>query len=353
MNDKENNSYILLKRRLSVEERNFTKLYNLSKLNDIQNITLEEKIKLLSTIKAILLCTNDSIKSCISLPSIHYIIKSIKIFVTYFLVNIIYNFIFNNEELHFKHIISFTFSFLYYNIFTLIELILINIAYTSKERRVKNIMYNFAMNELSKIRNKFIVIMKFGKFDLIVHRINHEYNILFNKLKKKFKIFIKQCNFFQYVIVYPNFKYLYWDEKILNETEIEIMKEINIKEMIINNFKKGFHSSWISSLLYFIFFDALAKNRLHNIFICGAVIFVFEHILIYFYSGEYKKNFKEKEEIVNKKYIIKGYFVHIDIFVVEIFKLKNDDVKNISDIQNKIRTLKKKTKKLNENVYIW
>ena len=87
-NYKQNNLQKTLIKRNSLEEREqrYTKIYDLSKIDLIQNLTPQEKTKLLLTIKALLLSTNDYIDTGNRLEVSRYIILTQIIFVFYLLV---------------------------------------------------------------------------------------------------------------------------------------------------------------------------------------------------------------------------------------------------------------------------
>ena len=74
---------VLKRNNISEREFNYTKIYDLSRIDEIPSLNQEKKILLLSSIKKILLCTNKYIDIFNLKEFIQYIIVSIGIFILY------------------------------------------------------------------------------------------------------------------------------------------------------------------------------------------------------------------------------------------------------------------------------
>ena len=86
MDNLKKNSIILVRNREEEIKLNYTKIYDLSKIDTIENISFEEKRNLLITIKKILLSINEYILSSNILEIIKYILLSTVIFLSFIII---------------------------------------------------------------------------------------------------------------------------------------------------------------------------------------------------------------------------------------------------------------------------
>ena len=349
------NNSIILKRNSEEEVRlNYTKIYDLSQINRIKDISIEEKTSLLITIKKILLSTNEYIYTNNILEITRYIIMSLLIFISFLIVySPIYKSYFLSEK-ELENIDESTFiQKLYcYFFFEIIEIIFRITIDNMKTKKVTKIMRYYAKSIINQNIDNFSLNFEDTNFDLYILRKSFFKNLInFNKDNKLSLAGVKN-DFYQYVIIYPNVRYYKWDRKILNEKENEIanniIKTISMAEK--EHIKKFGFSVIIVWILYFLSFNRLIKGQKLNSLGYRFIIFAFTKIVSYFMSNYFKNNLMEKEEILSKQYIQQGYFILLSFTAIEIFKLKDGYVDNSLNINEIYKNIHKDVVNLNEKI---
>ena len=349
-----NQKQIILKGNDEEEKNlNYKKIYDLSKIDMLRDITPANKLNLLITIKKLILCTNKYIDICNSKEIIKYCIMSAIIFFIYifFFSPLIKIYFLTEEQSHKLEYFDITTKLYYYTISQMFEIIFrLLFNYFRKKKSLKIFLY-FARNELYKIKKDFIIEID-DNFDLIINKNNNN-KIIYNKEFEE----NDDNNFFQYVICYPNVRYYDWDTKILNEKEKVISNLIkkNIQNIEDNFLLRYGFLAIIIFCLYIISFYFLTKANVKVFFIFSFILFLFTKIMSIILTFEMKKSIVSNEELVNKFYISKryGYFVNFSTCMIEIFKLNNkyeiNDI-NANEIYN---ILSKQVNHLNKKFYIF
>ena len=80
------NSIILKRNKEEELDLKYTKIYDLTQLNKIEDMTMEEKTNILITIKKILLSTNDYISASNVIEITRYILMSTLIFIVFIII---------------------------------------------------------------------------------------------------------------------------------------------------------------------------------------------------------------------------------------------------------------------------
>ena len=356
MDEFKKNRIILRRNREEEINNNYTKIYDLSKINEIENISFEDKRNLLITIKKILLCTNEYIISNNILEIIRYILLSSIIFILFIIIFCpIYKsyFYFSNKQLDSSNESSFFQKFYCYFFFEVLEIIFRIVFNNIKKRKIKKIMKNYAQNIIreSQKENNFYLYFDDNNFNLfIIKKIF--FNIMF-KIKENISFYTEtKNNFYQYVINYPNVRFYNWDRKILNEKENEIANNIiqAIKLTEKEHVKKFGFTVVIVWTLYFLSFKSLIRGEKLKSLFYRFIIFVLTKIVSLIMSYNYKNNLKEKEEILCKQYIASGYFIVLSFTVIQIFKLKDEYVDNTLNIDELYKNINKDVVHLNEKI---
>ena len=353
-----NNSIFLIRNREEEINKNYTKIYDLSKIDKLENISFEEKRNLLITIKKILLSTNEYISSSNTLEIVKYFIVSTTIFISFI---IIYCPLYKSLYLSHDKQISNSFeesTFLQklccYFIFELLEVIFrIGLNYI-KAKKVRKVMTAYAKSIINQNQNdnNFILYINEKNFDIYIIRKPLFKNLKFNNEEQKSLLNNTKNNFYQYIINYPNVRYYNWDRKILNEKENEIadniIKQIKIAEK--EHVKKFGFSVFIVWIFYFLSFNTLIKGQKLLSLFYRLINFVFTKIFSIFLSNNFKKTLMEKEEIISKQYIPNGYFILLNFGVIQIFKLNDGYIDNTLNINEIYKNIHKDVVNLNEKI---
>ena len=353
------NSSIYLKRNREEEiRRNYTKIYDLSKLNKFENISFEEKKNLLITIKKILLSTNDYILSSNTLEILKYFLVSITIFILFIIIYcpLYRGYYLSPEKQTFNTYEESTFfQKLYcYFFFEFIEVIFRIILNAYKTKKVKKVMRGYAKSiiDQSQIENNYHLYINDFNFDLYIFKKSFFKSIYkFNEENKSFLNNTKN-NFYQYVINYPNVRYYDWDRKILNEKENEIADNIiqTIKLAEKEHVKKYGVSVFIVWIFYFLSFNNLIKGQKLISLLFRLINFIFTKIVSIFLSNTFKGSLLEKQEILSRQYIQNGYFIVLNFCTIQIFKLKDDYIDNTLNINEIYKNINKDVVNLNEKI---
>ena len=313
MNEKDK---LILKRNQNSEmELNYKKIYDLSKLDKIPSINPENKFLLLSTIKKILLCTNNYIDICNTKEFLQYILVSFCIFILYITVlSPFYEIVVLSEE-RINSLGNYTFvnKLWHYFLGLIIEIIFRIIFNNLRKRKVNKLMTYYARNELNKIRNEFNINIDENNFDLTIDYKKNKYN---NDI-------IKFENDFQYIICYPNVRYYDWDENILNKNEKELCQELknHIKISEDNFILKNYVHSIIILVLYLTKFFFLTNKNLLIYYFIVFIFFSYTKIVSFILSSKYKQVLTFSERYMNHKYIKQGYLIILNSSIIHIFKL--------------------------------
>jgi hypothetical protein len=333
--EKLKNNFFILKRNRS-EERyfNYTKIYDLSKIDTIENISFEEKRNILITIKKILLSTNDYITTSNITEIIKYIMLSTVVFLLYIILYTnfykAYFIVLGNHTDSYMEL-SFMQKIYYYYSFELLEIMFRIIYNIIKKKKIKKVMVYYARSLINKEESNYNLYIDDYNYNLFIINKSMFSNLF--EINKENEPFLKESkyNFYQYVINYPNCRYYKWDKNILNEKENEIVNEVmkTIQSEEKELLKKNRFFAVIIWILYFLSFKSLVKGeKLKSIFY-RIVIFVFTKIISYFMSNSFRNLLKEKEEILSKHYMKNGYFILLHFTVIQIFKLKDEYTANL------------------------
>jgi len=340
---------IVLKRNREEEiNLNYKKIYDLSKIDNLEELSFEEKKNLLITIKKVLLCTNDYISSSNILEILKYFFMTTFIFILYIIIySPIYKTLLKSDLLQELSLLD---KIYYYFFFDIIEIAFRIVLNAFKRRKVKKIMRcyakSFVDNESENIFNLYID----RNFNLYIIRKNILKN-LFN-FKEETKSFLneKKYKFYQYVINYPNCRYYEWDRKILNEKEKEIadniIKNINLAEK--EHVKKFGFSVIVVFIFYVLSFNSLIRGEKKLCLLYRFIIFVMTKIFSYLMTFHFKNDLMEKEEIISKQYLPNGYFIILSFTVIQIFKLKDEYIDASLNINENYKNIHKNVDALND-----
>lgn len=349
------NSIILKRNKEEELDLKYTKIYDLTQLNKIEDMTMEEKTNILITIKKILLSTNDYISASNVIEITRYILMSTLIFIVFI---IIYTPIYKNFILPEKMVDSLNessfFQKLYcYFFFEILELIFRIILNEMKTKKVFKIMKYYAKTIIMRNEQNFILYLEDNNFDLYILRKSIFKNT-FNMNSQESKPFISgvKNEFYQYVINYPNVRYYKWDKRILNEKEGEIVDDIvqTIKLAEKEHVKKFGFSVIVFWIIYFLSFNNLIKGEKMKSLGYRFIIFAFTKIVSYFMSYSFKNNLMEKEEMLSKRYLQHGYFIVLSFSVIQIFKLSDEYVDKSLNINEIYKYIHKDVFDLNEKI---
>ena len=297
--------------------KNYTKIYDLSKIDSLKNIIPQEKYLLLYTIKKVLLCTKYFNYNYLIKKFFQDILFYVFIYIIYciflyplFLLSIVL------EEQR-TAIINYTFGkkfIIYFSIHS--SKIVINfLENTFLMIKIKAIFLNYARNEINKMKNIFIISIDSNSFDITI-----------KKNKNKYKNENKPNNhFFQYIICFQSIGDIVLDEKLLTEKEIAIYKNakdnIDANQMKVISLKKQYFYSIIIGI-YIVSFYFLTFGQIKEYFISIIIIFICYIAFDNFYLKVKFTNLnKESDYNSNKKNMKDGYVVNTNNFVIEIFKL--------------------------------
>lgn len=342
---------IVLKRNREEEiNLNYRKIYDLSKIDNFEDLSFDEKKNLLITIKKILLCTNDYISSSNILEILKYFFITTLIFILYIIIySPIYKILSKSDFLQEPSLLD---KIYYYYFFDIIEIVFRIVLNTIKRKKVKKIMRGYAKsfvdNESENIFNLYID----KNFNLYIIRKNILKN-MFN-FKEETKSFLNEekYKFYQYVINYPNCRYYVWDRKILNEKEKEIadniIKIINLAEK--EHVKKFGFSVIIVFIFYVLSFNSLIKGEKNLCLLYRFIIFGITKLFSYLMTFHFKNDLMKKEEIITKQYLSDGYFILLSFTVIQIFKLKDGYVDPSFNINENYKNIHKKVDTLNDKI---
>lgn len=336
---------IILKRKDEEELKlNYTKIYDLSKLDMLPKINSEKKFLLLITLKKVLLCTNKYVDICNRKEIFHYCLASVLIFAIYiiFFSPLVKIFFLTEEQSDSLQYFDIYKKFYYYSITQIIEIIFRLVFNYFRKRKIIKIFLYYARNELSKIKEDFNIEID-ENFDLTINQKKFDTNYFGSKQNHK-------NDFFQYVICYPNIRYYNWNENILNEHEKIISKIIinNIKSIEDKYIFKYSYSTIIILVIYIFAFYFLTKAKVTYFFFFMITLFFFTKIISIILSIDMKKGLVLKEEIVSKYFIGKGYFVSFSTSVISIFKLNNSYFNYTIDLNETYKRLFKEVSLINE-----
>jgi hypothetical protein len=343
---------IVLKRNRKEEiNLNYKKIYDLSKIDAIENISFEEKKNLLITIKKILLSTNDYITSSNFLEIIRYFIVAFLIFVSYILIYCpIYKIYTNSNELQEPSLLEKIYCYFFFDVIEITFRVVFN---NIKKKRVQKIMHNYAKNiaELQVSDNYSIYIDKYF-FNLYIIPKSLFNSILNLKEEKIPSINKEKHNFYQYVINYPNSRYYNWDRKILNEKENEIANNVIMSlNLAEKEHVKKFGFSVIIVWAFYIFsFNSLIRGEKVNSLFYRFIIFTVTKLFSYIMSYNFKNILMEKEKIITKQYLPSGYFILLSFTVIQIFKLNDEYVNKTTNFDEIYKKLHKDILDLNEKI---
>lgn len=349
------NAIIMKRKREEEINKNYTKIYDLSKLDKYEIIPFEEKRNILITIKKILLATNDYIKTCNYMETLKYIIISTMIFLFFITLYCpIYNFYYfsSGKEL-FEESTLFQKIYCFY-FFEVIEVIFRITINHIKVKKVKKVMNGYAKCIIYQNQkdNNFNIYIDDKSFDLYIMKREFYKNIFKNEEKTYHFLNNIKNNFYQYVIIYPNVRYYNWDRKILNEKENEIADNIiqTIQTSEKEHVKKYGFSIFIVWALYFFSFNNLIKgNKLLSLFF-RFINCIYTKIVSIFLTNSFKNALMEKEEILSKQYIQNGYFIILNFCTIQIFKLNDGYVDNTLNIDEIYKTINKDVGNLNQKI---
>ena len=357
MDNLRKNSIILRRNREEESNHNYTKIYDLSKIDNIENINFDEKKNLLIAIKKILLSTNEYILSNNIVEIARYILLSIAIFLSFIILYCPFYksyFLHAEKENNSINESSFFQKLYCYFFFEIIEIFFRIIFNNIKTKRVKKVMKAYANNiiyQLQKDINFNLYID--NNFNIyIIRKSIFNNSVKINEEKKKPLLNLEQNNFFQYVINYPNVRYYNWDRKILNEKENEIANKIlqTIKLAEKEHVKKFGFSLILVWIFYFLSFNCLIKGKKIKSLFFRLINFVFTKIISLYMSHSFKNNLMEKEENLSKEFINQGYFILLSFTVIQIFKLNNGYVDNTLNINEIYKIINKDVVNFNEKI---
>jgi len=348
---------IQLERNYEEEENlNYKKVYDLSKIDTFKGISLDDKTNLLTTIKKILLSTNDYIFHANVLDITKYTLMSGVIFILFLVIyGPFYKCVILSEEeaLNLNEPSIFK-KLCCYSFFEIAEIIFRMVFNYLKTKRVKKLMKIYAEIIIKKNEEQsdYLINIKDSNFDLCI--IKKEYLKDLMNWESKDLAILKgiDLNFFQYVINYPNSRYYKWDRKILNVKENEIANDI-IKAIEVTEYEQvrqfGF-SIIIMWVFYFFSFNHLIKgNYLMSLFY-KFLIFILTKVFSYFMSKSYKDGLIKCEKELNGKYLPNGYFIILHICAIQIFKLDEEHIDKSLEIDEKSKNIYDQINNLNDKI---
>ena len=335
-NPSKNKDIIILKRNQKEEENNnYTKIYDLSLIDSIKDITPEEKFNILCTIKKIILCTNNYMDSVLDLEIFGYLSIIILTFILYYLIllPIFKYFIFSEQQNEFINTNK-QFNFLK-KLKIYLECHIPDILFSIGENLyiryyIKKVYLYYAKHELERIKNDFIIKINETNYDLAIKRNkNKSYSINENKTEN---------DFYQYVICFPNLKNFDGEvSKILNEDEITILQWAYFNKRNMTVYLIYFRimfivRSIIIPIYYIISFYFLTLIRIKKYCIAKLIYMLILGLMRFYYDSTMPIKLKLSDYVVNKKNIKKGYILNTETYVIEVFKLKesykDDDDEN-------------------------
>lgn len=338
------NKVLVLKRNDDEEKRkNYKKIYDLSLIDSIKNITPDEKLLLLSTIKKILLCTNKYIDSY----NKRYLLDVVTQLGFYFLVYLIiflpiFRFIIMTEEQ-----IEYTKGFTIYKKFRMfigshiIVIILKILDLTPTRLKYKKLNLYFARHEINKIKNIFNITIDDKTFDLKIKRNNQiiEPN--------------SEDEFYQYVICYP--KYFYdIDPNIINPKEMAMLELTKVTE------KKVLDTIFImkySEILFFIgevisfYYLSLARIMMYNIILI--INFLINSGIDFYYNIKSHERVKIIQYMILRRLFKDGYFINMGDEIIEIFKLNKKYEEEGEEAETNYLNIYKKIEAMHDKVNTW
>ena len=220
------------------------------------------------------------------------------------------------------------------------------IHYKYKERKINKYMQKYTQCSIeseNRLINKkyFCTISKDGNFKIEINKIK-------NKANKSNKCMKKSEYFFEYVINFPNIRFLslYLYKKIFLPKEKEIInKIINISNEIEYKYKKKlliFLIVIISIITYIPLVNIFAHEEKKD-FINYFGILV---LILYVERNNFFNNKSEQIQrvsLLNMEYINSGYYIYISNDLISIFYIK-EKYRNIDSIDI--------IKKMNENLLL-
>lgn len=234
------------------------------------------------------------------------------------------------------------FRFIILNLTDILFLLVLFLNYKYHQNKINNYMKKYTQyaieEENEQLKNDFICqISKDNIFSIEIYSKN--------KKKKKYKI--NEKHFFEYVINFPNVKFLgyYYYKKVLLQKEKEIINNIiNISNEINNKYRKKILNFIVIIVLILIYIPLTKKFSKDEkaIDIINYVGMLF--LIIFVDRDNFFKNKSEQIEkisLLNNDYINDGYFIYIDNNIISIFFLK-EKYRNKESLE--------KIKKLNEKL---
>jgi len=326
---------IILKRNKKEENNNYTKIYDLSLIDSIKDITPEEKFTLLCTIKKIILCTNNYMHSIFIEISVYLFVYFLT-FILYYIVllPIFKYFILTEEQNEFINKVK-QYNFIekikiFFKCHS-IELIVKMPEKISIKNKIKKLYLYYAKHELDKIKNDFIIDINETNYDLTIKRNKNKNNII-NENKT-------ENDFYQYVICYPDSMH-YGEElsKMLNEDEKSILQwAFYGKHNSIVQLKKMFFARLILiPIFYIVSFYYLTLIRVKIFYIVQVIRMILLSFINFYFEYKIPTILKISDYVLNKKNIKKGYILNTETDIIEIFKLKEayegDDEVKLEDL---------------------
>jgi len=341
------NQVIILKRNNDEEKRkNYKKIYDLSLIDSIKNITQDEKIILLSTIKKILLCTYKYIDEYNRKCLLEYVLLLVLYFIIYLIIFLpIFRFIIMTEE-QITYSKGFT---IYKKLKNFIGTHFIVVVYKMAElsftrSNIKKLLLYYARQELKKIKKNFIISIDDKNFDLKIKRNNQKFENESNQINE----------FYQYVICYPNFFYDI-DCNIITPLENSMFYLTRLADAkIIHTFKIVKYNR----LIYFFFeiisfyYLTLARIKMYNIIL--VVLFLIDALIEFYYKIKRYEGTKIIQYKVFRKYLSSGYFINMGEEIIEIFKLnKNYEEEEEEKLETDFLNIYKKIEDIHDKVSTW
>ena len=351
------NSCILMKNNEEELKLNYTKIYDLSLIDKIENITQEEKVFLFSMIKKVLLSTNNYILSFNNKASRAYYNLTMIIYLLFnFIYYPIYRYFFISEENSFEEP-SKQRIFIIYMILEICEMVYKFLPKSLEEKKILKIMKIYAKSLMFQNENDTFKMNIDDKFNIYIMRKEFFKDVL-NMNKKQLPLNVKN-DFYDYVINYPNTYNFLINGNILNEKENEIFGAIIQARNLVENEVANIYKLFIICLIlvYVQYFNNLIKGNIYTICFYRFIIFVIDLIYSLFLSNHLKKNFTQKQEMLSKQYIPFGYFIVLNFHVYQIFKLKDEYIDKALNIDETYEKINKDIFNLNnkviENIFIF
>ena len=335
-------SRIFLKRNRYEEiTLNYHKIYNLAEIDSLSNITQDQKIKLLITIKKLLLCTYNYIDQSILEELAYYFTGVIIIFLFYAIIfSPLYSyFIKSDKETDKKSSWIIFEEFFYYMLTEILEIIVRICLDLYQKNKVIKMMIFYANNEIAKNDSLFSI------------KINSHFDLEINKYSSYIKNNKVHNLFYQYVINYPNVRYYKWCKNILNDAEKEICRDIiiNLNQAEDIQISKSYSGLTLIFVLYFFAFRYLAVNDYSHFLFYRALIFIITKLMSVYVSNNLKKNLIVRGELLNMKYLSQGYYIVLNGPLIQIYKLKEEYIKDDKEFkQEKYKFFQDEVKKFNE-----